>query len=413
MNEPGQIKIRYPEIHAPNMWRAKLDAIEADLSEFCSEKCEGLNGGYFADNDGDCCQFIVCQLTQSRFGPGQYIGYKQTCMYPLVWDSKNGACNNAKDVEGCTEECHTPPSPTPPFTTQMYNESGQCYRNNKLYSWIESDPQCFFVDDNMDELVCCGIDRVFDLEECGCVGTLAPSECDCILCLPFVNNRVQDIIHDTYTEVRGVSISDAGVKGPGDLDIFKGCFDGVDDYIRISNFIKLYYGPTFSISFSFYVDPAYDTRKTHGIISNGCCDEEGSIKVNVLGESLNVRFETEFGVYEEDILEPAGKRLTPGTLTDVTLRYCGPTLDVFYDGELADTRILGGDLLTTDCALTIGQDGDKGDDGGENTNFQGCIVNFSVCRDCWTDEQVNALAAYDEASIICEQLDELALAGAI
>ncbi|CAH1779608.1 unnamed protein product, partial [Owenia fusiformis] len=125
---------------------------------------------------------------------------------------------------------------------------------------------------------------------------------DCILCLPFVNNRVQDIIHDTYTEVRGVTISDAGVKGPDDLDIFQGCFDGIDDYIRISNFIKLYYGPTFSISFSFYVDPDYDRSKKNGILSNGCCDEQGSIEVKVDGEKLNVRFETEFGLYDKDIL---------------------------------------------------------------------------------------------------------------
>ncbi|CAH1779610.1 unnamed protein product [Owenia fusiformis] len=94
-----------------------LDAVNAtELSEFCETKCNGLNGGYFAF-EGDCCRFIVCQLTQSRFGPGQYIGYNQTCMYPLVWDDEIGACNDAKNVEGCTEDCHTPPEPTP-FVTQ-------------------------------------------------------------------------------------------------------------------------------------------------------------------------------------------------------------------------------------------------------------------------------------------------------
>ncbi|CAH1798792.1 unnamed protein product, partial [Owenia fusiformis] len=367
---------------------------EIDVQAFCEQQCEQHDGGYFA-YPGDCCQFIVCSRLPASRGRGRIISNVMRCMFPLVWNSASATCDLEKRNPLCTSECHfgivTPTTFTfPPL------EENECIKGDRIYT--KNDNNCFFVN-RVQSSICCGSEGRFDLEECGCIEHHRLPTCDCIFCLAFERGEIIDVINTLYLNITGVHIEEF----PLSADRHKGCFSGIGSSIKIPHFNNMIYGPIFSIAFFFEIPERFEDSQgvvnipKQGLVSNGCCGGNGTIEFWIEGQKGYLNLITEKAELRNYQFDPYEDPLVPGQLIDITMVYCDPVLKIQYLGEPHDPITMGGDIIPTNCPLTVGNLNDVA-----GTEFPGCVENVIACRDCWSDPQVFALQQYDKLVVLCE-----------
>ncbi|CAH1779673.1 unnamed protein product, partial [Owenia fusiformis] len=288
----------------------------------------------------------------------------------------------------------TTAAPTPPV---FFNKSVECYRDGKYYEKIANSDECFYVNDDRAVEVCCDFGQVFNLTDCCCEGNLRVPLCDCVLDVQFVWEPAFVVFrsHEVRDAIQGLYLNYSGITVPSVFeDTQRGCFSGDKSFIKIPHLINFNYGPTFSISVAFEIDQEYtndagdvviDTKM--GVLSNGCCDKDGTIEVWLEENRGYITFITE----DEELRNYEFTSTTETLVTDpklltLTIVYCDPYLTVTYNGIVHDDITLGGAVKSTKCPLTFGDLNDI-----DESEFKGCMKNILVCRNCWSAEQQDRL----------------------
>ncbi|MBI1932804.1 MAG: T9SS type A sorting domain-containing protein [Ignavibacteriales bacterium] len=143
-------------------------------------------------------------------------------------------------------------------------------------------------------------------------------------------------------------------------------FDGVNDYVKITNSNSLNFTNSISINLWFKINSFYEREQY--IISHG--NWERRWKISISNNKLRFTIKTASGITDLD----SETNLVKDKLYNITALYSGAELEIYLNGKLDAFKNWSGAILTTDIDLTIAQTVP----GNNNYNFNGIIDDVRI-----------------------------------
>ncbi|CAH1779612.1 unnamed protein product [Owenia fusiformis] len=335
--------------------------------EFCRLQCGNQRHGIFPDPTGSCCHYVTCHGN----GFGFFVGERQACMEPLVWNPVAGACDYASDVPGCDSSCHEfiDVAPLPTAGTLL---TDQCFKNGRTYTFddsVDSGGTCYYVDNEIMKN-CCPFGQMFDLEECACLGEMIAERpnCECVAWFTFDTN-FEDSLFDIFSGRKRATIDENEGQFGGSA-VFSG-----EGHMFIPYFNNFYFGERISVALWFRTS----TTTVQGLLTNGCCNQPPTVEIRCDSGSVTITLDVMAGAKSITF-----SGASPDSWQHVAFTYDGQSFTAYHNGNVVETLPLRGPILTNKCDVTIG----RGRDDPPGSFLEGAVDEFVVCQSVWSESDI-------------------------